>query len=122
VTADQFKPLALIIAITLASGIADAQGFLHASKIWQEGKLVWDQLAKSALGFSAGIGSHWLSLRYMRELGVVAPEIQTLTWFAVTLIGVALLSGKIFKWPLVDQAVALAVLVGVGFLLVRRGE
>lgn len=121
-TAEQIKPLALIIVVTLFSGIADAQGFLHASKIWQDGKLVWDQLAKSALGFSAGIGSYWLSLRYMRELGVVAPEIQTLTWFAVSLIGVALLSGKFFKWPLVDQAVALAVLVGVGFLLVRRGE
>jgi hypothetical protein len=122
VSVDQLKSLALIIAITLVSGIADAQGFVHASKIWQNGKLVWDQLGKSALGFSAGIGSYWLSLRYMRELGVVAPEVQTLTWFAVTLIGVALVSGKLFKWPLLDQAVALAVLVGVGFLLVRRGE
>jgi hypothetical protein len=122
VSVDQLKSLALIIAITLVSGIADAQGFVHASKIWQNGKLIWDQLGKSALGFSTGIASYWLSLRYMRELGVATPEVQTLTWFAVTLIGVALINGKLFKWPLLDQAVALAVLVGVGFLLVRRGE
>jgi hypothetical protein len=119
---EQIKSLALIVGITLFSGIADAQGFIHASKIWHEGKLVWGELGKSASGFVLGIASYWLSLRYMRQLGVVTPELQTLTWFAVTLTGVALVSGKIFKWPLVDQMVALVVLLGVAFLLSRGGE
>jgi len=121
-TEGQLKSLGLIVAITLLSGIADAQGFLHAAKIWQDGKLVWAELGKSATGFGIGIGSYWLSLRYMKALGVVTPEVQTLTWFTVTLVGVALINGKIFKWPLIDQLVALVVLLGVGFLLVRTGE
>lgn len=119
---DKLWSLAFIVGITLISGLADAQGFVHAAKIWHEGKLVWSELAKSATGFLLGIASYWLSLRYMQQLGVVAPEVQTLIWFAVTLVGVALVSGKVFKWPLVDQCVALVVLLGVGYLLTRGGE
>ncbi|MES1204434.1 MAG: hypothetical protein ABUS79_00730 [Pseudomonadota bacterium] len=105
--------------MTLVSGVADAQGFIHAARIWQDGKLVWSELGKSAIGFVAGIGMYWLSLRYMKALGVVTPEVQTLIWFGVTLVGVAIISGRAFKWPLLDQGVAVAVLVGIGWLIFR---
>lgn len=117
--AEQARLLALIIAVTLVSGVADAQGFIHAARIWQDGKLVWSELGKSAIGFVAGIGMYWLSLRYMKALGVVTPEVQTLIWFGVTLVGVAIISGRAFKWPLLDQGVAVAVLVGIGWLIFR---
>lgn len=118
---EQAKSLGLIVGITLISGIADAQGFLHAARIWNEGAISWGELGKSAIGFVIGIGMYWLSLRYMREVGVVAPEIQTLIWFGVTLVGVAVASGKVFRWPLREQGVALIVLLGIGWLLYRTG-
>ena len=120
-TLEQARLLGLIVAITLISGIADAQGFVHAAKIWQAGKLTWGELGKSALGFGIGITTYWLSLRYMSELGIVTPEIQTIVWFGVTLVGVALVSGRVFAWPLLEQGVAVAVLLGIGWLLFRTG-
>jgi hypothetical protein len=115
----QAKVLVLIVGVTLVSGIADAQGFIHASRIWQNDRLVWGELGKSALGFVAGIATYWVSLRYMKALGVMAPELQTLVWFGVTLIGVAVISGKVLRWPLLDQGVAVAVLAGIGWLIFR---
>ena len=38
------------------------------------------------------------------------------------IIGVALLSGRILRWPAIDKAVAVAVLTGIGWLLCRGGR
>jgi len=35
------------------------------------------------------------------------------------MIGVATISGRVFSWPLLDQGVAVAVLVGIGWLIFR---
>jgi len=51
--------------------------------------------------------------------GVVAVEVQTLFWFAATIIGIALLSGRFLSWPTIDKVVAVAVLTGIGWLLFR---
>jgi hypothetical protein len=58
----------------------------------------------------------------MAPLGVTSAEIQTAVWFAMTIIGVVLFSGRLFTWPRVEQIVAALVLVGLGWLLVRTGE
>jgi hypothetical protein len=119
---EQLRLILLIIGITLVSGISDAQGFIHAAKIWQAGSLVWGELGKSALYWGIGIFLYCLSLKYMIELKIVSPEIQTVSWFGVTIIGVAFANGKFFTWQLVDQGVALGVLAGLGWLLFRVGE
>ena len=118
----QVKSLALIIGVTLVSGVADAKGFIHAARIWQGDRLVWSELGKSAAGFVTGIATYWLSLRYMKALGVLTPEVQTLVWFGVTLVGVAIISGRVFRWPLLDQGVAVAVLAGIGWLMFHAGD
>lgn len=112
----------LIIGITLLSGFADAQGFLHASKIWNSGKLVWNELGKSALGFGIGIGTYWIVIKYLQEFKIVTPEIQTILWFSVAIIGVAVASGKFIQWPLIDQIVGVGVLLGIGWILIRTGS
>jgi len=119
VESEKIVPLALIVVLTLVSGFGDAQGFIHAANIWQSGRLAWDELVKSALGFAFGITMYWLALRSMKEIGIVAPEIQTVIWFGVTIAGVALVSGSFLKWQVADQAVAVLVLVGIGWLLLR---
>ena len=109
----------IIILLTTLSGIADAQGFIHASRIWQSSSLNWNELSRSALGFMVGIVLYWLALRYMNVVDIISPEIQTVTWFGVTLISVAFISGTFTKWTLLDQAIVVIVLCGIGWLIVR---
>ena len=58
----------------------------------------------------------------MARLGVTSAEVQTAVWFAMTIIGVVIFSGRFFSWPRLEQIVAALVLVGLGWLLVRTGE
>jgi hypothetical protein len=116
---ERAKLLLLIVSLTLASGIGDALGFIHAAKMWQDGKLLLSEFGKSALGFSSGISTYWLAVKYLKEFGVLSPETQTLTWFGITLIGVALLNGRFLRWQPIDQLVAIIVILGIGWLLFR---
>jgi hypothetical protein len=108
-----------IILFTLMSGYADVQGFTHASKMWDGGKLIWREAGWSALGFVSGFTTYWLAVRFLKETGVVATEIQTILWFSVTIIGIALVSRKFFQWQRIDQVIAVIVLIGIGWLLFR---
>ena len=42
----------------------------------------------------------------MARLGITSAEIQTAVWFAMTIIGVVVFSGKFFTWPRLEQSVA----------------
>ena len=108
--------MCLVLVLTLVSGWADAQGFVHASTIWVDGRLQIASFARSAVGYSVGIGAYWLTLPFLVDVGVVAPEVQTALWFAVTLVGVAVTSGAFLGWRLIDQLVAAGVLCGLGWL------
>jgi hypothetical protein len=115
----QLKVGLLILGLTLLSGLADSLGFLHAALIWQDRKPIWAEIAKSALGFGSGILLYWITLRYLKEVQIAEPEVQTLIWFGVTMVGVALLSGKFAQWRILDQFAAIIVLAGIGWLLFR---
>ena len=120
--AETWRVWVIIVALTVVSGIGDAYGFTHAALIWQSGRLAWTEVAHSAAGFAFGVAVYWYVLKFMAAVGIVAPEIQTIAWFAVTLIGVALISRKFLDWTRLDQLVAVAVLAGIAWLLVRTGE
>jgi len=62
------------------------------------------------------------ALKDMARLGVTSAEMQTAVWFAMTIIGVVIFSGRFFAWPRLEQFVAVLVLVGLGWLLVRTSE
>lgn len=109
----------LLIALTLISGWADAQGFVHASNVWLNGKPIWPEVIKSASGFGLGIVAYWICIRFLQDFRIISPEIQTVGWFAATIIGMAIFSGKFLHWQIVDQIVGIAVLLGLAWLLVR---
>ncbi len=109
------------LALILISGYGDALGFSHSALIWYQGKLVPPELLKSALGYVLGIGAYWIALKFFNELGIVSPEIQTLLWFAVTMIGIAVINRTFIGWATSEQVVALLVLVGIGWLIFRTG-
>jgi hypothetical protein len=114
--------LACIALFTLLSGAGDAQGFLHASRVWNDGNFQWLAALKSAAGFQFGVLMYWFALRELQASGVVAVEVQTLFWFGATIIGVALLGGSFLRWPVVDQVAAAAVLAGIVWLMYRTAE
>ncbi|MEO8061918.1 MAG: hypothetical protein ABI821_04130 [Pseudomonadota bacterium] len=109
----------LIGLFTLLSGFGDAEGFVHANRIWHEGRFVWGEALRSLAGFQFGMIMFWLALWKLGDFGVVTVETQTLFWFVATIIGVALLSGRILRWPAVDQAVSVGVLAGLAWLMYR---
>lgn len=116
------RSVILIVVFTALAGWGDAKGFIHASRVWQDGSFVWLEALKCVAGFQFGMLMYWLALWRLSDQGIVAVEIQTLFWFVATIVGVALLSGKIISWPAFDQAVAVCILTGVGWLLYRGSE
>jgi len=121
ITGMSWNSLLVLVLITL-SGFADSLGFVYAAKIWQNGALSWPDVGRSALGWFVGITLYVISLKYMARLGVTSAEVQTAVWFAMTIIGVVIFSGRFFSWPRLEQVVATLVLLGLGWLLVRTGE
>ncbi len=109
----------LILALLALSGFADSLGFFYGSKIWQSGMLSWPNLARSWAGWIVGISLYVIALRPMTTVGVASAELQTMIWFAITIIGVVVCSGRVFSWHRLDQIVALFLIVALGWLLVR---
>ncbi len=111
--------LLVSLGIICVAGVFDSRGFFHAAKVWESGQLAWPEVAKAALGFNLGFVAYLSSLKYLKEFGVISAEVQTLAWFVVTLVGLALLSGSFLKWTTTDQVVAVGVLGGLGWLLIN---
>ncbi len=109
----------LITGFTVAAGALDALAFTYSAEMWQGGKLVWRQASKAALTFALGITMYWIAVRYLGEAGILMPELQTLIWFTVTIVGVTVLGGRFFHWPVLDQIVAANVLISLGWLIAR---
>jgi hypothetical protein len=114
-------PLVILVLLAL-SGLCDAFGFYYASKIWSGGPFSWSLLARSLGSTAVGVSLYIVALRPMSMLGVTAAEMQTTVWFAVTIIGVVVLSGRFFSWQRIDQVVAVLVVIALGWLLVRTAE
>ncbi len=110
----------LITVFTVASGVFDSLAFTYSASVWQGGRLIWSELAKSASCFFMGITMYWGAVRYLSQAGIDTPELQTLLWFGITIAGVAVLSGRFLHWQRLDQIIAASVLVGLGWLLCRN--
>ncbi len=116
---EQIRLVVLILGFTLAAGVLDALAFTYSAGIWQGGRLVPETAFKSGIAFFLGIAMYWCAIRFLGEAGVVQPEIQTLVWFTVTIVGVTMLSGRFVQWPLVDQVIAFNALASLGWLVTR---
>lgn len=110
---------ALIFGFTVASGVFDSLAFTYAASMWQDGKIAWPFAIKAITSFFIGILMYFMAIRYLGQLGIVLPEVQTLIWFGVTILGVAILGGRALQWPLFDQVIAANVLVSLGWLITR---
>jgi len=111
----------VVVVLTISSGYCDSRGFLHSSKVWNsQGKLVWGETLRSALGFAGGILLYWGALRFLPKIDVAkSTETQTIGWFITAMVGIALSTGNFFRWSVVDRVVGVAVIAGLAWLLFR---
>lgn len=112
----------LIVLFTLLSGLGDACGFVYAGKVWEGDVFNGVNALKSAAGFQFGVFMYWCAARHLNAQGVVDAEVQTMFWFAATIVGIALMSGQFLRWSLVDKGTAVAVLVGITCLMLRTAR
>lgn len=106
-----------VLVLTVASGYADAQGFVHSARTWVDGRPVLPEMGKAAGALFIGMLCYWLAVRSLNQIKVVSPELQTLAWFAVTITGIAFISGDFFSWNVTNKVVALGIVAGTGWLL-----
>jgi len=109
------------VALTLASGLADSYGFVHAARVWNGGRLIPAELGRSSVGFALGITIYWIVIRFLEQLGVHSVAIQTVGWFGATLVGVAVVTGEFRDWGTANQIIALGVALGIGWLMIATG-
>ena len=117
-TVGQGAAVTLFIALTAVTGFADSQGFVHASRIWDDGRWVWREAWMSGVAFAVGVVSYWVVVRFIAELGVRSAAVQTMGWFAVTIAAVAVTEGG-HKWEPLDIVTAIVVVAGLALLLYR---
>jgi hypothetical protein len=109
------------VGLTLASGLADSYGFVHAARVWDGGRLIPAEMGRSSVGFALGITTYWIVIRFLEQLGVHSVAIQTIGWFGATLIGVAVVTGEFRDWGTANQIIALGVALGIGWLMITSG-
>ncbi|MBS0420176.1 MAG: hypothetical protein JSR66_20875 [Proteobacteria bacterium] len=112
----------LVSLLTITSGVMDARGFVYAGRAWPGGALDWTAVGQSLLAFLAGISLYIGAVRFMQAMGLNAVALQSGIWFVATAIGIAALDGTVAQWTRAQQGVALAVMVGLAWLISTAQE
>lgn len=108
-----------VILLTVLSGLADAHGFVHAARAFQANAVSTNDLALTVFYAGLGLISYLFAVRDLMRLGIDAPEIHMLFWLGVTIVGLAVLSGRFSQWAGVDRLVGATVVLGISWLIVR---
>lgn len=113
---------AILGVLTLLTAWGDSRGFICASRAWVQGNPQWSNIWLSAAWFTAGVLFYLLALKYLLQLRDVGPSVQTLGWFLVTIVAVAIGSRDFFRWQIVDQVLALSSAVALAAVIIRTGR
>jgi hypothetical protein len=108
---------AIVIVLTLISGLLDARGFLLASRAWPGGNLDIRSAGLSVLCFGLGLSSYVVAVRFIQALGIQGVALQSSLWFVVTAVGIAVLDTSILNWTRTQQMIGVLVALGLGWLI-----
>jgi len=114
--------IALIFLLTALSAYFDAKGFVYAAQSWKAGSIVFSTALLSLVNFIVGVTLYILSIGFQQRAGVQSAALQSIFWFAMTVVGIALLDGTIAEWSVSQRAVAVIVSAGIGWLLVSTAH
>ena len=112
-----FLSISALLIVTALSAFLDAKGFVYAAQAWRSGSLAPSVAFQSLLYFVGGVTIYIASIGFQQYLGVQSAAMQSIFWFAMTVVGVALLDGTIGHWTVAQRLVAVTVTVGIGWLL-----
>lgn len=113
---------AILAVLTLLTAWGDSRGFIHASRAWAQGNPQWSDIWLAAGWFTVGVVFYLLALKYLQPFRDLGPSVQTLAWFLVTIVGVAIGSRDFFRWQIVDQVLALSSVVALAVVIIRTGR
>lgn len=108
-----------VLVVTAVSAVLDAHGFVQAARAWSPaGQFVPRAAALSLVCFLTGVTLYIASIRVQRRLGIESATVQSALWFAMTIIGVAMLDGSIARWSATQITIALGVSAGLVWLII----
>lgn len=110
--------LALVL-LTVISAVGDSRGFIWSDRAWASGSLDWRALGYALIGYGIGIGSWFLAVKYIKQLGGLGVSAQTTGWFLLTILGVAVATGEFLQWSLLDKALAVVCILCFSLLIHR---
>ena len=108
---------ALVLALTLASGLFDARGFVYASRAWPGGRLDPSAAVASLAAFIAGVSLYVLAVRFMQGVGIAGVALQSALWFVATASGVSAMDGTVLQWSRPQQLTAIGIAVALAWLI-----
>jgi hypothetical protein len=111
--------LSIAIVITLIAAAIEAHGYNYGFQAFKDGTINPNLAVLSFILYSLGIIVDYIGLHVMSKSTIYIPEILSTIFMVGTIVGIALLSGQFFTWKTADQAVAIAVVVGIGWLTYR---
>jgi hypothetical protein len=111
-----------LIVVTALSAFFDAKGFVYAAQAWRSGSLNAVLALYSLVYFIGGVTLYIASIGFQQSLGVQSAAVQSIFWFAMTVLGVALMDGSIVQWSIAERVVGVAVAVGIAWLLVKSSH
>ncbi|MFL6548990.1 MAG: hypothetical protein ACJ8OJ_09870 [Povalibacter sp.] len=114
--------IAALFAITALSAYFDAKGFVYAAQSWRSGSIVATTSLLSLINFIGGVTLYILSIGFQQRLGVQSAAMQSMFWFAMTVVGIAILDSTITDWSIAQRTVGAVVTVGIGWLLVSTAH
>ena len=106
------------IGLTLASALVDSQAIVAASRAWHEGRLVLSAAGASAAWFFVGFFVYIAAMRFLAASGLTEATLQVLCWFGATILGVALVSGDLFRWPAPRVVAASVAVLALAYVLI----
>jgi uncharacterized membrane-anchored protein len=111
-----------LVIVTALSAYFDARGFVYAAQTWREGSLVPGVVFLALVNFMGGIALYIGSIGFQQRLGVESATMQTIFWFVMTVVGIAIMDGTIGQWSIAQRAVGVAVTAGIGWLMVSAAH
>lgn len=109
----------LLAVLTCASAFGDSRGFIWSDRAWAGSSVDWRAIGWSLLGYSVGIGTWLLAVKYLKQIGGIGVGAQATGWFILTIIGVSVASGEFFKWSALDKGLSLICIGSFAVLVLR---
>lgn len=108
--------LACSIVLTILAALVEAKGYLYSFRSFTDTNGV-TLIGLAILCYFIGIVIDFTAIYLISKTHYYVPEIMSMLFMAVTIIGVAILSGQFLNWNHFNQGVAVLIMLGLCWLM-----